>query len=168
MTHDIRQIRIGKYDFGIVGLTQAIQTVANAHKGAADDVIAESLFQKLSKENYMPANVKDKYKQAFLREFKKQLGMPATGPEEEADELTLTVAGAGCGRCDKLEMDVMSVLSKLKIAGRVEHIRDLREIAKMGIMGTPALLINGEIKCAGTVPSQAQLIEWIKSSGKGA
>lgn len=166
MTYDIKQIRIGKHDFGIVGLTDAIETVAAECKNAEDDVIAEALFQKLSKDNYIPSNVKDKYKEAFLREYQKQLGLPITVPDTAKDDLVITVVGAGCNRCDKMEMDVMTVLSKLKLAAQVEHIRDLKEIAKMGIMGTPALLINGKVKCVGTVPAESQLMEWIKLSIK--
>jgi hypothetical protein len=166
MTHDIKQIRIGKHEFGIVGLTEAIEAVAREHKSASDHVIAETLLQKLSKDNYIPSNVKDKYKEAFLREYQKHLGLTVTVQEPADDNLVITIVGAGCNRCDKLEMDVMGVLSKLKIAARVDHVRDLKEIAKMGIMGTPALLINWKVKCVGTVPPESQLIEWIKSSAK--
>lgn len=166
MTYDIKQIRIGKHDFGIVGLIDAIETVALEYKGADNDIIAEALLIKLSKDNYIPSNVKDKYKEAFLREYQKQFGLPITVPDTAKDDLVITVVGAGCSRCDKMEMDVMTVLSKLKLAARVEHIRDLKQIAKMGIMGTPALLINGKVKCVGTVPAESQLIEWINASTK--
>jgi small redox-active disulfide protein 2 len=149
-----------------VGLTEAIDAVAREHEDASDDIIAEVLLQKLSKDNYIPSNVKDQYKEVFLREYQKRLGLAVTVQEPIKDDLVLTVVGAGCNRCDKLEMDVMGALSKLKVPARVEHIRDLKEIARMGIMGTPALLINGKVKCAGTVPSESQLIEWIKSSTK--
>jgi hypothetical protein len=164
MNYNIKQIRIGKHEFGIVGLTDAMDAVAREYNKAADEVIAEALLQKLSKDNYIPSNVKEDYKKAFLREYQKHLGLTVTVQESAKDDLVITVVGAGCNRCDKLEMDVMGVLSKLKIAARVDHIRDLKEIARMGIIGTPALLINGKVKCVGTVPPESQLIEWIKSS----
>jgi hypothetical protein len=166
LTHDIKQIRIGKHEFGIVGLTGAIESIAKEHKDAPEEFIAEALLKKLSKDNYIPSNVKENYKEAFLREYQKHLGLTVTVKEPIKDDLVITVVGAGCNRCDKLEMDVMGVLSKLKIAARLDHIRDLKEIAKMGIMGTPALLINGKIKCVGSVPPESQLIEWIKQAVK--
>jgi hypothetical protein len=166
MAYDIKQIRIGNHEFGIVGLTDAIVSVAKDHKGAPDDIIAEALYCKLSKDNYIPPHVKDNYKQAFLREYQKHLGLAITIQESAEHELVITVVGAGCNRCDKLEMDVMGALSKLKVPARVEHIRDLKEIARMGIMGTPALLINGKVKCVGTVPPESKLMEWIKASVK--
>jgi small redox-active disulfide protein 2 len=164
MAYDIKQIRIGKHEFGIVGLTDAMDAVARENNKAADSVIAEALLQKLSKDNYIPSNVKEDYKKAFLREYQKHLGLAITVQEPTEDKLIIKVVGAGCNRCDKLEMDVMGALSKLKLPAQVEHIRDLKEIAKMGIMGTPALIINGKVKCVGTVPPESQLIEWIKSS----
>jgi hypothetical protein len=164
MEHDIKQIRIGKHDFGIVGLTDAIDSVAKEHKDATDAVIADALLKRLSNDNYIPSIVKEQYKEAFLREYQKHLGLEITVQASTRDDLVIMVIGAGCNRCDKLEMDVMDVLSKLKIPARVEHIRDLKEIARMGIMGTPALIINGKVKCVGTVPPESQLVEWIKSS----
>ncbi len=69
MPYNVKQIRIGKFDFGIVGLTDAIESVAGKHKDLTDDLIAEALVQKLSKDNYIPSNVRDNYKQAFLTEY---------------------------------------------------------------------------------------------------
>ncbi len=163
MKHDVRQIRIGKHDFGIIGLSDAIETVAAAHKDAPDDMIAEALLDALKKNNYISDNVKDAYKQAFLREYQKHLGMPVTVSGGQRDALTVTVVGAGCPRCESLEMDIMMVLSELDLPARVDHVRDLKEIGKMGIFGLPAVLINDEVKCAGVVPSKSQLIEWFTS-----
>jgi len=58
-------------------------------------------------------------------------------------------------------MDIMMVLSELDLPARVDHVRDPKEIAKMGISGLPAVLINGEIKCVGVVPLKFMLVEWL-------
>jgi hypothetical protein len=163
MKNDIRQIRIGKHDFGIMGLTNAIEMVAAEHKGGSDDLIADALYEVLKKDNYISDNVRDVYKQAFLREFQKHLGLEITAAAVIADELTVTVVGAGCSRCENLEMDIMMVLSELDLPARVDHIRDPEEIRKLGILGLPAVLINDEIKCVGVVPSKSQLINWFTS-----
>ncbi len=163
MKNDIRQIRIGKHDFGIMGLIDAIEMVADEHKGASDDMIADALYEVLKKDNYISDNVREVYKQAFLREYQKHLGLPVTGHENVADELCVTVVGAGCSRCENLEMEIMMVLSELDLPARVDHVRDPEEIRKLGILGLPAVLINDEIKCVGVVPSKSQLIEWFTS-----
>lgn len=162
----IRQIRIGNHDFGIVGLTEAVEIVAAGNGDAPDDVIAETLFCKLSETNYLPESAKEQYKEAFLREYQKQRGLALTVRDTGSDELVITVVGAGCAQCDKLEMDVITLLSKLKIAARVEHIRDVKIIARMGIMGVPALMINNKVKCVGSAPTKAQMIEWFSSYKK--
>ncbi len=162
MSNTVKQIRIGKFDFGIIGLTEAIEAAAAENKDAGDEIIAEALVQKLSKDNYIPSNVRDNYKQAFLREYKKHFNLPMTVSEEGADELSVTVVGPGCPRCENLEMTVMAALSELKMSARVDHVRDPKEIGRMGIFGTPALLINKDVKCVGSTPSKSQIIEWLK------
>jgi hypothetical protein len=161
MKSDITQIRIGKHDFGIIGLPAAIKMAAAEHKGASDDMIADALYKVLSKDNYISDNIKDAYKQAFLREYQKFLGLSVTAEGGIADELTVTVVGrTGCDRCKNLEMDIMMVLSELDLPARVGHVRDPGEIKRMGIHRLPAVLINDEVKCSGVVPSKAQLIKW--------
>jgi hypothetical protein len=162
MKYDIRQIRIGKHDVGIVGLTDAIEMVAANHKSSADNIIAEALYEALKKHNYISDHVKEAYKQAFFREYQKHLGIPVTAKDGVPDELTVTVVGPGCPRCENLEMEVMMALSELNLPARVDHVRDPKEIGRMGIFGTPSLLFNDEVKCVGVVPSRAQLIEWLK------
>jgi len=161
MKHNVQQIRIGKHDFGIIGLTHAIESVASEHRSATDEVIAEALVETLSTDNYISQNVREQFKQAFLREYKKHFNLPVS--EEADDELVATVVGPGCPRCENLEMEVMMALSELDLPARVDHVRDVKQIAEMGIMGTPALLINKKVKCVGSVPSKNQIMEWLKA-----
>lgn len=161
MKNDVSQIRIGKFDFGIIGLNDAIEAVGLEYREAEDDVIAEALVKWLSKDNYIPDNVRDNYRQAFLREYKKHFNLPAMVAEEAGDELVITIVGPGCPQCEKLEMTVMMALSELSLPARVDHVRDLKEIAKMGIFGTPALKINKDVKCVGSSPSKSKIIEWL-------
>jgi protein-disulfide isomerase len=55
----------------------------------------------------------------------------------------------------------MEVMAEMKLAGAVEHVRDIKEIASYGVMGTPALVINAKIVSVGTVPSKAKIREWL-------
>ena len=43
----------------------------------------------------------------------------------------------------------------------MRHVTDIKEIGKYGVMGTPALIINGEVKCVGSVPTKAKIKEWL-------
>ena len=50
------------------------------------------------------------------------------------------------------------------IMGNVDHIKDIKEIGKYGVMGSSALLINGQVKCVGAVPPKAKLLKWLEEA----
>jgi small redox-active disulfide protein 2 len=154
---DVIQISLGKFKVGIAGLKEAIEEV-RALGERPDGEIAQALFARLKSRNYIPPSAEEEYRQAFLREYKKALGEKV---EEEPRGLSIKILGPGCPVCDRLEQTAMAVLAELNLPAEVEHVRDLREIAALGIMSTPALLINGEVKAVGTAPSKAMLKEWL-------
>lgn len=69
--------------------------------------------------------------------------------------------GSGCANCNKLENMVIDVLAQLNEKADVSHIRDYKEIASYGVMRTPALVINGQVKITGMVPAKDKLKEII-------
>ena len=111
--------------------------------------------------NYIPASAQEEYKRAFLREFKKALGEKV---EEERSGLSIKILGPGCPSCDRLEQTVMAVLGELGLPGEVEHVRDMKEITALGVFGTPALLINDEVKAVGQVPNREALKKWLQEA----
>ena len=67
---------------------------------------------------------------------------------------SVKVLGTGCAKCDKLTENANEALKKLSITNiRVEHVKDLKEIARHGVMITPAIVINGKAKSPGKVLS---------------
>lgn len=76
----------------------------------------------------------------------------------------IKVLGSGCANCNKLEKMVHEVTGELGVAANVEKITDIKEIAKAGILMTPGLIIDGQVKLSGKVPSKAQLMEIITSA----
>jgi small redox-active disulfide protein 2 len=77
--------------------------------------------------------------------------------------MDIKVMGAGCAKCNKLEQMVTEVLSGLNEKANVSHVRDFKEIASYGILRTPALVINGQVKLTGMVPSKDKLKDIITS-----
>ena len=75
--------------------------------------------------------------------------------------MEIKVLGSGCANCNKLEKMVMEVLNELNEKAEVAHVRDFKEIASYGVMRTPALVINGQVKFAGLVPPRDKLKELI-------
>jgi Thioredoxin domain len=162
---DITQIKIGAHKVGIVGLQNAVEELAPDFAHESDDTVAAELCKRLSRQNYIPAKVRESYGRAFLREFRKFLGQPYQ--KDSFKILEIKVLGPGCAQCDRLEKDVMDVLSEMNQAADLEHVRDIKEIAKYGVMGMPALIINGRIMGWGNPPPKSKIQEWLEDSLTG-
>ncbi|UCF69376.1 MAG: TM0996/MTH895 family glutaredoxin-like protein [Acidobacteriota bacterium] len=67
------------------------------------------------------------------------------------------VLGPGCPRCNKLAEDVLKAAMELDIKYKFEKVTDMRDIMAMGVMMTPALVIDGVVKISGKVPSVDEL-----------
>ena len=53
----------------------------------------------------------------------------------------------------------MEIMAEMDLAADMDHVRDIKEIGKYGVMGMPALLINGKVKSVGKVPPRNKLRE---------
>ncbi|MFC1814041.1 thioredoxin family protein, partial [Thermodesulfobacteriota bacterium] len=100
----------------------------------------------------------------IVREFRKFLGQPVQ--EETSGVLEIRILGPGCAQCDRLEQEVIAVLTEMKLAADMEHVREIKEIGKYGVMGMPALIINGKAVCIGKVPPKHKIKEWLEKSRK--
>jgi len=64
----------------------------------------------------------------------------------------LQILGTGCPKCRKLAANAEAAAKALGIAYEIEKITDINEIMKFGVMMTPALAVDGEVKVVGRVP----------------
>ena len=76
--------------------------------------------------------------------------------------LKIRVLGPGCVRCNDLEKLCMNVLAENDIDADIQKITDIKEIAKLGIISTPALIINDKVMVSGKLPTKSTLLHWIK------
>ena len=159
--NDISKIKIGQFNVGIVGLKATLEEAVGASLPSEDEV-AEYLLEQLKSKNYIPPKAESEYAKAFLREYKKHTGEPIEA--EKPQGLEVKVLGPGCPNCDKLEQMVYQVMETENIIGSVEHVRDLEEIASYGLVGLPALVINGEVKSVGRFPRESQLRDWLEQA----
>ena len=155
---DITQISLGRFRVGITGLKDAIEE-AKSWRERPEEEIAQALLAAVKPKNYIPAAAQEEYKRAFLREFKKALGEKV---EEGSSGLSIKILGPGCPSCDRLEQTVMAVLVELTLPAEVEHVRDLKEMTALGVFGTPALMINDEVKAVGNLPTRETLKKWLQ------
>ena len=167
MAGDIVQVTIGERSIGIVGLKKAMEDLAKTASGRTDAECRESLYRGIADRNYIPPKMAEEYKDALLRAYKVFTGeLKDEGPPGGA---RIQVLGPGCFNCDKMEKDVREALAELNIPGDLSHVTDPAEIAKFGVLGVPALVINGRIVCVGTVPDRNRIRQWLldlKASGE--
>ncbi len=75
----------------------------------------------------------------------------------------IEVFGTGCAKCNRLEKNVHQAVKESGIKAEVKKVEDITEIMNRGVIMTPALLIDGEAKAVGRVPS----VDEIKAMLKG-
>ena len=69
----------------------------------------------------------------------------------------IQVLGPGCAKCKVLFKHADQAAKELGLEYEIEKVTDISTIMGYGVMSTPALVVNGEIKFAGRVPSAEQL-----------
>lgn len=155
----VSRIKVGKFSVGVIGVKELMEQMAQSHGGKSDREIQEYMLQQLGRNNYIPSGAEEDYGRAFLREFRKLMGQPFQ--EESSAEIEIKVLGPGCPQCDQLEKTIMELLTELNLPAAVEHVRDMKEIARLRIMSTPALLINGRVLAKGNVPARDKIKKWL-------
>ena len=78
--------------------------------------------------------------------------------------MQIKVLGTGCRKCQKLYDVTKEVLEREGIEAELVKIEQLDEIMKHGVMMTPGLIIDGELKSAGKVPREKKLVAWIREA----
>jgi len=78
--------------------------------------------------------------------------------------MKVQVLGVGCPKCIKTFQNVERALAELGGEVEIEKVEKIDEIMKFGIMMTPALVVDGEIKAVGKVPSVAEVKEYLLST----
>ncbi|MEW5875015.1 MAG: thioredoxin family protein [Candidatus Zixiibacteriota bacterium] len=73
----------------------------------------------------------------------------------------LQILGTGCQKCRRLAELTQAAADELGIAYELEKVTDINDIMKYDIMMTPGLVVDGVVKCAGTLPSAAELKEML-------
>ncbi|GAB4278664.1 MAG: thioredoxin family protein [Deferrisomatales bacterium] len=71
--------------------------------------------------------------------------------------MKIEVLGTGCAKCNKLYEAAKEALAASGKEGELVKVEDLTEIMKRGVMVTPALAVDGEVKVAGKVPKPAEI-----------
>lgn len=78
--------------------------------------------------------------------------------------MNIKILGTGCPKCFKLEELAKKAVAELNADADVEKVTDLDKIMNYGVMMTPGLVINEQVKIAGKIPSVEQIKTWIEET----
>ena len=73
--------------------------------------------------------------------------------------MTIQILGTGCPKCRQLESNARGALAGMTLDATVEKVTDLDQIMNMGVMITPALVVDGVVKSAGKVLSEGEIAQ---------
>jgi len=75
--------------------------------------------------------------------------------------MRIQVLGPGCPKCRETEKLVRETVVEAGAQAEVVKVSDFQEMARLGVFATPAVVMDGVVKCAGKVPTKKELLEWL-------
>jgi len=75
--------------------------------------------------------------------------------------MDIKILGSGCPKCQRLEQLTREVATDLGVDVQIEHVRDMAKIMEFAVLSTPALVVDGEVKASGRMPSKEDIGRWL-------
>lgn len=75
--------------------------------------------------------------------------------------MRIEVLGTGCPKCKAAVANAQKAVAELGTQAEIVKVEDLMEIASRGVMMTPAIVIDGEVKVVGKVPTVDEIKKWL-------
>ena len=150
-----KTIKVGNVTVGLLGLDIALVQLSG--KDISEDEAVNLLYERVRQKNYIPKQAIEPYKEALRKEYRRYCKLDTSKDEG----ISIKVLGRPCIVCNKLKLTLIDILQEKNVAADIEDIQDLDEIWRYGVINTPTLIINGEVKSAGIQPPRVQLEKWI-------
>jgi small redox-active disulfide protein 2 len=77
--------------------------------------------------------------------------------------MKIEILGMGCPKCKKLYENAQVAAKELNAQVELIKVEDIQKIMDYGIMTTPAIAIDGEVKAAGRIPASDEIKQWISA-----
>ena len=78
--------------------------------------------------------------------------------------MEIKVLGPGCSKCHQTEKVVKEAIAETGVSADVEKVTDMMKIAGYGVFGTPAVVVNGEVKSVGKIPKKDDVKKWLAAA----
>ena len=77
--------------------------------------------------------------------------------------MIIKILGSGCPKCQILEANAKRAIEDLGLTDvQIEHVREIDKIVEYGVMSTPAIVVDKEVKAAGRIPDVEEIKSWLK------
>jgi small redox-active disulfide protein 2 len=76
--------------------------------------------------------------------------------------MKIKILGPGCPKCRHTEKIVKETVAKNGVNAQVEKVTDIMKITDYGVFGTPAIVINDEVKSVGKIPKKEEIRSWLE------
>ena len=76
----------------------------------------------------------------------------------------IKILGTGCPKCKRLEQLAREAAAKVGVDATFTKVTDIQQIMTYPIVGTPGLVINGEVKSSGRIPQVEEVVAWMKEA----
>ncbi len=76
--------------------------------------------------------------------------------------MEIKVLGPGCPKCLQTEKIVREAVAETGVDASIEKVADVMKIAQYGVFGTPAVVVDGNVKSVGKVPGKEEVKAWVK------
>jgi small redox-active disulfide protein 2 len=78
--------------------------------------------------------------------------------------MKIKILGTGCAKCKKLYAEAEKAVSASGVSAELEKVEKIDDIMKYGVMMTPALVVNEEVKSSGRIPPSSEIVSWITTA----
>ena len=75
--------------------------------------------------------------------------------------MKIEVLGPGCPKCHETERLVREAVAEAGVSAEVLKVTDFQEMARLCVFATPAVVIDGVVKCSGKVPARKDILGWV-------
>ena len=75
--------------------------------------------------------------------------------------MQIKILGPGCPKCRQTEKIVKEAVSEAGATADIEKVTDVMQIAGYGVLGTPAVVVDGEVKSVGKIPGKEEIKSWL-------
>ncbi len=75
--------------------------------------------------------------------------------------MVIKILGPGCPKCAQTAKIVSEAVAETGVDAQIQKVTDIMEIAGFGVFGTPAVVMDGQVKCVGKIPKKEDVKSWL-------